>query len=226
MTITEKIIDLQRSLPQGVTLVAISKTHPTEMIQQAYVAGQRVFGENRPQELKSKYEQLPKDIQWHMIGNMQTNKIRIIAPFISMIHSIDSQKLLELINKEAKRCDRIIDVLMEVHVAREVNKNGWLESDLMSYLDTGEYRGLDNIRVRGVMGMATYTDDITLIRTEFNRLRTIFENMQKVYFDGDKYFDTLSMGMTSDYRIAIECGATMVRLGSLIFGERDYTKKE
>lgn len=224
MTITEKIVDLQRSLPSEITLVAISKTHPTDMIQQAYTAGQRVFGENRPQELKSKYEQLPKDIQWHMIGNMQTNKIRMIAPFISMIHSVDSPKLMEIINKEAERCNRIIDVLMEVHVALEVSKNGWHEADLMSYLDTGEYRKLDNVRVRGVMGMATYTDDIALIRTEFNRLHTILENMQKRYFDGDKYFDTLSMGMTSDYRIAIECGATMLRLGSLIFGERDYAK--
>lgn len=220
MSIKSKIEELTSGLPQGVTLVAVSKTHTPEDIMQAYEAGQRVFGESRPQELKAKYEALPKDIKWHMIGHLQTNKVKYIAPFVDLIHSADSDKLLAVIDREAKKNGRTIDVLLEVFIAEEETKHGWQAEELEEYLAGGKFREYGNIRFRGVMGIATYTGDTGRIRSEFTCLYKVFENLRGSFFG--KEFDTVSMGMTSDYPLAVECGSNMVRIGSLIFGERDY----
>ncbi len=219
MELKEQIDELKRAIPKGVTLVAVSKTHPAETIMEAYAAGLRIFGESRPQELKAKYEMLPKDISWHMIGHLQTNKIKYIAPFVDLIHSVDSDRLLDAINKEAWKNGRVINVLLEVRIAEEDSKSGWQLGELMEYLDKGSYKLLTNIRIRGLMGIATLTDDQERIRQEFMRLHDIFTSLRKDKFGKD--FDTLSMGMTSDWQTAVECGANMVRIGSLIFGARD-----
>lgn len=223
MQIKEKLEEIGGSLPERVTLVAVSKTHPVETIMEAYAAGQRVFGENRPQELKAKYEALPKDIRWHMIGHLQTNKIKYIAPFVELIHSVDSGRLLAAIDREAAKNGCVIDVLMEVRVAREDTKSGWEASELRAYLDGGEWRTFPNVRIRGLMTIASLTDDTETIRGEFSELKGLFDELRAKYF-GDG-FDMLSAGMTSDYPIAIECGSNMVRIGSLIFGDRQTTGK-
>lgn len=219
MELKEQLDDLLAALPAGVTLVAVSKTHPAEKIMEAYQAGVRIFGESRPQELRAKYEELPKDIRWHMIGHLQTNKVKYIAPFVDLIHSVDSARLLEAINKEAWKNGRIIDVLFEVRIADEETKSGWEIAELMEYVGEGSYKMLTNIRVRGVMGIATFTDDHEQVRREFARLHDVFKSLGKNNFGKD--FDILSMGMTSDWQIAVECGSNMVRIGSLIFGSRD-----
>lgn len=211
---------LKASLPGGVTLVAVSKTHPAEAIMQVYDAGQRVFGENRPQEMKAKYDLLPKDIRWHMIGHLQTNKVKYIAPFVDMIQSVDSDRLLVVINKEAAKNDRVIDVLLEVHIAIEETKSGWDGAELREYLASGKHRAYPNVRIRGLMAIASLTDDTAIVRKEFTALKDLFDEFQAAYFDDG--FDTLSMGMTSDYPVALQCGANMVRIGSLIFGAREY----
>ena len=208
---------VRASLPAGVTLVAVSKTHPVEAIREAYDAGHRIFGESRPQELCAKYEALPDNIEWHMIGHLQTNKVRSIAPFV------DSARLAETIQREAARCGRTIDILLEIHVAQEETKSGWDVGELKRYLDSAPFRSMPNIRVRGVMGIATNTDDERVVRRDFEELKRCFD-LLRPYFG--VYFDTLSMGMSHDYPLAVECGSTMVRVGSLIFGERDYAKKE
>lgn len=218
MSVKNKIEELRRSLPEGVELVAVSKTYPAEAIMEAYRAGQRIFGESRPQELAAKHNELPSDIRWHMIGNLQANKVKYIAPFVDLIHSGDSAKLLETIDKQALKNNRTIDVLLEIRIAREESKSGWSESELTDYLRSGEYKLLSNIRFRGVMGMATFTDDKELIRNEFTTLKKIHENLRRDFFGKD--FDTVSMGMSGDYLIAIECGSNMVRVGSYIFGGR------
>ena len=223
MAIEEQIAELQHTLPPEVTLVAVSKTHPAEVILEAYRAGQRIFGENRPQELKAKYETLPKDIRWHMIGHLQTNKVKYIAPFVELIHSVDSDRLLEAIDREAAKNNRVIDVLLEIHVATEETKHGWEAAELSDYIASGVYKKYTNVRFRGIMGIASFTDDRSLIRREFTRLRTSFEHLRDHYFGAE--FDTLSMGMTSDYPLAVECGSTMVRIGSKIFGNRNYMNK-
>ena len=212
---------IRATLPAGVTLVAVSKTHPAEMIRQAYEAGQRLFGESRPQELREKYELLPKDIEWHMIGHLQTNKIKYIAPFVAMIQSVDSARLAEAIQKEALKCSRVIDILLEIHVAREETKTGWNLDELRDYLSSNPFAALPNLRVRGVMGIATNTDDETVVRHDFEALRRCFELLRPQFGEA---FDTLSMGMSHDYLLAVDCGSTMVRVGSSIFGERDYSK--
>ncbi len=221
MTIRKIITELRSSLPAGVTLVAVSKTHPVEAIGEAYNAGQRIFGESRPQELCAKYEQLPKDISWHMIGHLQTNKVKQIAPFVEMIHSVDSQRLLEVINREAIKYGRRIDVLLEVHLADELTKSGFRPSEVEELVGSGRLREMAGARVRGLMTIATNTDNEEIIRGEFNQLKSIFDTLRSNFGED---FDTLSMGMTSDYPIAIECGSTMVRIGSMIFGERDYSQ--
>ena len=221
MSIKEHILSLNASLPAGVTLVAVSKTYPPEIIMEAYDAGQRVFGENRVQELVAKYEALPKDIQWHLIGHLPTNKVKCIAPFVVLIHSVDSAHLLETIHEQALRNDRVIDVLMEVHVAREVSKHGWQEDELFDYMASGAWKGLSGVRLRGVMGVATFTDEQQVVRAEFERLHEIFLRLKQTYDFGPE-FDTLSMGMSGDYPLALDCGSTMVRIGSLIFGARQY----
>lgn len=208
---------IRASLPEGVTLVAVSKTHPVEVIREAYDAGHRIFGESRPQELCAKYEVLPKQIEWHMIGHLQTNKVKYIAPFVRMIQSVDSARLVETIQREAARCGRTIDVLLEIHVAQEETKSGWDIGELKRYVETAAFATMSNVRVRGVMGIATNTDDETVVRRDFEELRRCFELLQP-YFGA--HFDTVSMGMSHDYPLAVECGSTMVRVGSSIFGER------
>ena len=217
MAISTKIEALQASLPQGVTLVAVSKFHPVEALKEAYESGQRIFGESRVQELLVKYEALPKDIEWQMIGHLQTNKVRQIVPFISLIQSVDSVRLAECINREAERIGRVVDILLEIHIAQEESKTGWHYNSLVEYLQSGAFAELRNIRVRGVMGMATNTDDEAVIRHDFERLAECKRELAEHF--GEE-FDTLSMGMSDDYELAIECGSTMVRIGSSIFGDR------
>ncbi|MEG0789761.1 MAG: YggS family pyridoxal phosphate-dependent enzyme [Alistipes sp.] len=221
MSIESQLSYVKRSLPEGVTLVAVSKTHPVEAVQRAYEAGQRLFGESRPQEMKAKWEVLPKDIAWHMIGHLQTNKVKYIAPFVTLIHSVDSERLAETIQQEAAKCDRIIDLLLEIHVADEQTKSGWAFDALRQYVRSEAFARMPNLRVRGVMGIATNTEDQSIVKRDFETLRRCMETLRP-YF-GSR-FDTLSMGMSHDYLPAIACGATMVRVGSLIFGERDYSK--
>ena len=220
MSVADKIASLKASLPSGVTLVAVSKTYPPSAIMEAYEAGQRVFGENRPQELAAKQAELPGDIEWHLIGGLQTNKVKLVAPFVSMIHSAESARLLRFIDREARRNDRVIDVLLEVRIAREESKHGWDEGELERYLRSGEHRSLEGVRFRGLMGVATNTDEKEIVRAEFTRLRDLFVRWKGEFFD--ERFDTLSMGMSPDYPLAVECGSTMVRIGSAIFGARWY----
>lgn len=221
MSIKSNLSRVKAGLPEQVTLVAVSKTHPAERIMEAYEAGQRVFGENRPQELKAKYEVLPRDIEWHMIGHLQTNKVKYIVPFVSMIQSVDSDRLAEAIEKEAAKCDRQIDVLLEIHVAEEETKSGWNIDELLQYVESGAFGRMPHVVVRGVMGVATNTDDEARVRADFEALHRDFE-LLKPYF-GER-FNVLSMGMSHDFPLAVDCGSTMVRVGSMIFGERDYSK--
>ena len=221
MSVKSQLERVRATLPEGVTLVAVSKTHPIEAIKEAYEAGQRVFGESRPQELRAKFEALPHDIEWHMIGHLQTNKIKYIAPFVAMIHSVDSERLAEAIQVQAAKCNRTIDVLLEIHVAEEESKSGWAIEDLRAAVASGLFERLPNVRVRGVMGIATNTDDMERIVSDFVQLR-IYKEELAAHFG--EQFDTLSMGMSDDYPTAIAAGSTMVRIGSTIFGERDYSK--
>ena len=205
-------------------LVAISKTKSVDDIKVVYDAGQRVFGENKVQELVLKYELLPKDIQWHMVGNMQTNKVKYIAPFISLIHSVDSLKLAIEINKQALKNNRIIDILLEIHIAAETNKSGFSEEELIDHLDIKAFDALKNIRIVGIMGMATNTKSQILIKNEFSGLKSFFDEVKATYFKYALEFKELSMGMSGDYVIALEEGSTMIRVGSAIFGEREIKK--
>jgi len=220
MNIRENLLKIKETLPANVTLVAVSKIHPPEKIQEAYGAGQRIFGENRTQELARKKEVLPSDIQWHMIGHLQTNKVKYIAPFVSMIQSVDSQKLLEEINKEALKNNRVIDCLLEFHIATEESKFGFNMDEARSLLESESFRSMKNVRLCGVMGMATLTGDQEKVRIEFRNLAGIFKKLKTDYFPSMNYFREVSMGMSGDYPVAIEEGSTMVRLGSIIFGER------
>ena len=219
MAISVKIKELRASLPQGVKLVAVSKFHPVEALKEAYEAGQRIFGESRVQELLAKHEALPKDIEWQMIGHLQTNKVRQIVPFVSLIQSVDSVRLTECINREAERIGRVVDILLEIHVAQEESKTGWAYPELVTFLQSEDFKRLKNIRVRGVMGMATNTNDEAIIRADFEQLATHYNELKPRF--GEE-FDTLSMGMSYDYELAVECGSTMVRIGSSIFGSRIY----
>lgn len=219
MSIADRLRFVRETLPEGVELVAVSKTHPAEAIREAYDAGQRLFGESRPQELRAKYEALPRDIAWHMIGHLQTNKVRMIAPFVTLIHSVDSARLAETIQREAARCGRVIDILLEIHVAAETTKTGWTWDDLEAWLAADPFAALPDVRVRGVMGIATNTDDEAVVRSDFEMLRSRFEQLRPRFGEA---FDTLSMGMSDDYPAAVACGSTTVRVGSLIFGARDY----
>lgn len=220
MDIAQHIQELQASLPQGVTLVAVSKFHPVEALQEAYQAGQRVFGESRAQELVAKQHVLPKDIEWHFIGPLQSNKVKEIAPFISLIHSVDSLKLLKEIDKQAAKNERIIRVLLEIHVAAEETKHGFTPDecrDLVHHLPD-----LPHVQICGIMGMATLTDDETQIRKEFHTLHELFTELKRSVFSQSEAFSILSMGMTHDYKLAIEEGSNMIRVGTYIFGEREY----
>ena len=224
MSVSEKIKFFQKEIPSNVQLVAVSKTKPIELLQEAYEVGQRVFGENKVQELTDKYEKLPKDIEWHFIGHLQTNKVKYIAPFIGLIHAVDSFKLLKTINKEASKNNRNIRVLLQFHIAEEESKFGLNLNRAKELFNNPEFGTLENVEIVGVMGMATYTNDINQIRNEFGTLKNIFDQLKTDYFSGQSSFKEISMGMSGDYQLAIEKGSTMVRIGSVIFGERNYTK--
>jgi len=221
--ISERINRILQSLPKGVRLVAVSKYHPASMIQEAYDGGQRIFGESHVQEMVAKYEQLPKDIEWHFIGHLQTNKVKYIAPFVSLIHAVDSEHLIQEIDKQAKRCGRVIPILLEVHVAREETKYGFAPDELLRFMQSGAWREYANVCFAGLMCMATNTDDETLIASEFEQAKSLFEtiNVQSSMFNCQ--WCECSWGMSSDYRIAVRYGSTMVRIGSLIFGDRVYS---
>lgn len=219
MSIKTEIERLRSELPDGVKLLAVSKFHPVEALEQAYQAGQRAFGESRPQELKLKAEVLPRDIEWHMIGHLQTNKVKYIAPFVSLIESLDSERLAAEINRQAEKCGRVIDCLLEIHVTDEESKSGWAYDDLLTFVREGGFAAYPNIRIRGVMGMATFTDDESVVRHDFECLAACKAELAE-YFGEE--FDTLSMGMSDDYRLALEYGTTEVRIGSTIFGAREY----
>lgn len=222
MTITQNIVQLKASLPEGVTLVAVSKFHPVPALQEAYNAGQRVFGESRAQELAAKQKVLPDDIEWHFIGPLQSNKVKEIAPFIHTIHSIDSLKLLHEVNKQAAKHNRTIRVLLEIHVAQEESKHGFTPDECRELLQQISPDELANVRICGLMGMATFTDDATQIRSEFKQLKALFDELKSTCFSSQPWFTELSMGMSHDYRIAIEEGSTLIRVGTFIFGEREY----
>jgi pyridoxal phosphate enzyme (YggS family) len=216
MTLKTNLDNLKNSLPAGVTLVAVSKTKPNELILEAYEAGQRDFGENYVQELVDKHGQLPKDIRWHFIGHLQSNKVKFIAPFVHLIHGIDSFKLLKEVNKQAEKCERVIDCLLQIHIAQEETKFGFDPNECNELVASGELEQLKNVRVCGFMGMASNTDDENLIREEFRILASLKKQHPP--------FSILSFGMSGDLKIAIEEGSTMIRVGSLIFGERNYSK--
>lgn len=205
---------------QNVTLVAVSKTHPPERILEIYHQGQRIFGENRAQEMLEKQATLPADIEWHLIGHLQTNKVKLIAPFVRMIHSVDSLRLLEEIDKQAAKAARKIDCLLQFHIAQEETKFGLDEAEARALLSSDTFRQMKNVRICGVMGMATFTDDEAQVRREFRSLKSIFEKLKQEFFSENPHFREISMGMSGDWRIAVEEGSTMVRVGSLIFGER------
>jgi PLP dependent protein len=211
---------LKSQIPNSVKLIAVSKTKPVIDIMQAYKAGQRYFGENRVQELITKKDLLPHDIKWHLIGHLQTNKVKYIAPFVSMIQSVDSVRLLNVINTEALINKRIVDCLLQIHIAAEETKYGFLFNDLLENLGSENVMNLENVRICGVMGMATFTSDKLRISKEFSYLRDCFYSLKNSFFNSAAYFTEISMGMSGDYETAIQEGSTMVRIGSLIFGER------
>lgn len=211
---------IKGSIPGSVTPVAVSKTKPLELLKEAYAAGQRHFGENRVQELEEKYNALPKDICWHMIGHLQSKKVKTIAPFVHLIHGVDSFKLLTEINKQALKNNRTIDCLLQFHIAQEETKFGFDLEEALEMLGSDEFAGLKNIRLVGIMGMATFTDDTDQIRTEFKTLASYFDQLKSTHYSDDPSFKEISMGMSGDYAIAIEEGSTMVRIGSAIFGGR------
>ena len=219
MSIKENLISIKSSLPEQVTLVAVSKTKPVPDLMEAYKAGQRIFGENKIQEMAEKWEAMPKNIQWHMIGHVQTNKVKFMAQFVSLIHGVDSLKLLEEINKQAQRNNRIIDCLLQIHIAEEETKFGLDEEEVSDLLQSETFKNLQNIRIVGLMGMATFTDNQNQIKKEFSHLKSIFDKQQTQVTANCK-LQTVSMGMSGDYKLAIECGSTMVRIGSSIFGGR------
>ena len=222
MTIQNNIREVLATLPDGVRLVAVSKFHPVEALQEAYDAGQRIFGESKVQEMTAKHEQLPTDIEWHFIGHLQTNKVKYIAPYVSLIHGVDSYKLLLEINRQGQRVGRIIPCLLQLHVAQEETKFGFSPEECLQMLTEGEWRTLPYVSIRGLMGMASNTDDMVQVRQEFSTLGRFFSQVKEEFFSGKPEFCELSMGMSDDYPIAIEEGSTLVRVGSRIFGSRGY----
>ncbi|HEY9184452.1 MAG TPA: YggS family pyridoxal phosphate-dependent enzyme [Salegentibacter sp.] len=218
MNISEKIEKYRSELPENVKLVAISKTKPKEDIMEAYEAGQRIFGENKIQEMTDKWEVLPKDIEWHMVGHVQRNKVKYMAPFVGLIHAVDSLKLLKEINKQAKKHERVINCLLQIKIAEEDSKFGISAEEAEEILASEAYQKMENTKVTGLMGMATFTDDEKQVSDEFQYLKEVFDKMKKSYPD----LEELSMGMSGDYKLAVENGSSMVRIGSSIFGERNY----
>ncbi|MFK7782731.1 YggS family pyridoxal phosphate-dependent enzyme [Psychroserpens sp.] len=219
MSIKKNLAKIKSQLPEHVTLVAVSKTKPVSDLMEAYNAGQRTFGENKIQEMAEKQEQMPKDIEWHMIGHVQRNKVKYMAEFVSLIHGVDSLKLLKEINKQATKHQRIINCLLQIKIAEEDSKFGMSPNDAKALLTSVEYTSLTNICVTGVMGMATFTDDTNQIEQEFKLLKSIFEDLKTIHSE----LEIISMGMSGDFKLAIDCGSTMVRVGSSIFGHRNYS---
>ncbi|MDT0555146.1 YggS family pyridoxal phosphate-dependent enzyme [Patiriisocius hiemis] len=216
--IAEKIKTFKNTIPDTVTLVAVSKTKPASKILEAYNTGHLVFGENKVQEMESKWQELPKDIEWHMIGHVQRNKVKYIAPFVSLVHAVDSPRLLKEINKQAKKNERVIKCLLQIKIAEEDSKYGLSKEDAFALLASENYKNFEHVKIVGLMGMATFTDDKLQITSEFESLKKTFEEFKKE----DPNIEILSMGMSGDYTIAIEKGSTMIRVGSAIFGERNY----
>lgn len=218
--ISDNIQSFLGKIPENVQLIPISKTKPNELILDAWESGFKVFGENKVQELTRKYEELPKDIQWHMVGHLQSNKMKYIAPFVHLVHGIDSFKLIKIMEKEAKKAGRVMNGLFQLHIASEETKFGFSQDEIFEILDSGEFAEMEHVRMTGVMGMATLTNDENAIRKEFKELYRIYRNIKSGYFQNDENFKEISMGMSGDYKIAIEEGSTMIRIGSAIFGER------
>lgn len=221
----EKYQEFLRVIPENVQLIAVSKLHPASEVEAAYALGQRDFGENWAQEMREKHEVLPQDIRWHFIGHLQTNKIKYIIPYVYMIHSIDSFKLLQEVDRQAAKHNRTVGCLLQFHVATEETKFGFSMDECEQMLQSPEFSSLKNVAIKGVMGMASFTDDTAQVRREFQTLHGFFTKLKTEYFSENPDFKELSMGMTSDYRIAIEEGSTMIRVGSAIFGARDYSKR-
>ncbi len=222
MSISENLKKFNKELPNNVTLVAVSKTKPVSDLMEAYNAGQRIFGENKIQEMESKWQEMPKDVEWHMIGHVQRNKVKYMAPFVNLIHAVDSLKLLKEINKEAEKNDRTINCLLQIKIAEEDSKFGMDEADAAKLLSSEELKKLQNVKIVGLMGMATFTDDEKQISEEFQKLKKIYDQFRIQSRNFGTELKILSMGMSGDYKIAIENGSNMVRVGSAIFGERNY----
>ena len=222
MSVASEIIRFTDELPANVRLVAVSKFHPVEKLMEAYSAGQRIFGESRVQELVQKAQEMPADVQWHFIGHLQTNKVRALLPHVSLIHSVDSERLLDCIDKEAERIGRTVDVLLQIHVAQEEAKFGFTLQEITQLANSGKLTAMSHVRVVGVMAMATNTDDDAEIRREFAEAHHVFYTLREGCFFGDEHFCELSMGMSDDYRLAIAEGSTMVRIGTTICGAREY----
>lgn len=220
MSIASNLNIIKQSLPAHVTLVAVSKTKPVSDLMEAYDAGQRIYGENKIQEMMDKHEQMPMDIEWHMIGHVQTNKVKYMAPFVNLVHGVDSLKLLKEINKQAQKNNRVINCLLQIHIAEEETKFGMDETELNELLASEEFAQMQNIKVTGLMGMATFTDDENQVKKEFTHLKTIFDTLKLKPEVVNLKPETLSMGMSGDYKLAITCGSTMIRVGSSIFGSR------
>lgn len=219
-TIQENLTELRKVIPAGCTLIAVSKTQPLEKIREAYTCGHRIFGENRAQELASKYKALPKDISWHMIGHLQTNKVKYIAPFVGLIHSVDSAKLLEEINRQGAKAGRVIPCLLQIHIAAEETKFGFSEDEVIGLILSEIWKDLAHIQVKGLMGMATFTEDREQVRKEFRKLKGLFDKLKSGTLPPSVAMEELSMGMSNDYKVALEEGSTMVRVGTAIFGQR------
>ena len=222
MNIKSNLSEIYSSLPCGVKLIAVSKFHSSETVRKAYDAGQRIFGESRVQELTSKQQELPEDIEWHFIGTLQTNKVKYIAPFISMIHSVDSLKLIQEIDRQAEKYNKKVHILIEVHIAEEESKHGFTPDECTALFTDGILHQYPNIQICGLMGMATFTDGIEQVSREFTKLRNLFEEIKSMPTTDKSMFTELSMGMSDDYKIAIEKGSTMIRIGTSIFGAREY----
>ena len=222
MSIQENLQQIRAQLPEHVTLVAVSKFHPKERLMEAYKAGQRIFGESHEREMTDKHESLPDDIKWHFIGHLQTNKVKYIAPYVAMIEAVDSIKLLREIEKQAARHDRVIPVLLELHIAQEATKYGLTLDDCRALLADGEWRDMSHVSIQGLMMMASFTDDKEQIRREFVTAQTFFDEVKRDYFADDDNFRIRSWGMSDDFPIAVECGSNMVRVGTSIFGQREY----
>lgn len=217
MSIADRLLRIKQSLPQQVTLVAVSKTKPETDLMEAYEAGQRVFGENKAQEMTAKWSSMPKDIQWHMIGHLQSNKVKYIAPYVALIHGVDRSELLDEIEKQGAKNNRIISCLLQVHIAEESTKFGWNPQELVSWATKEQLEKYPHVRIQGLMGMATFTSDEHQIKQEFASLKSVFDQLKAIH----AHWDTLSMGMSQDYALAISMGSNMVRIGSSIFGERN-----